>query len=116
MVKALNTEKSTLRMPGPDTFGRVLEEFPYVNGAGIVKHAVLNHCDNVGFGKFGLQPETTFGRFPAPADSASGEPDMSVAMTLSCQLPSTERSHPCAFFANGRAHNPVRTILRVLSS
>src|SRR5207249_5013473 len=82
--KALKIEKSTFRRPGPDTFDIVLEEFPYVNGAGIEKHAVLNQRASVGFGKFGSQPGTTFGRFVPPEDRAKGEPDISVAMALSC--------------------------------
>src|SRR6266404_5540850 len=108
-------EPLTVLIPGPDTFGMVLEAFPNVKAVGTAYAAVLNHCANVGFASCGLTPGFTFGRATdtpaALAVSARVAPDWYVAMPVRCQPPSNCRLKPCACFANGSSHKAVITSL-----
>src|SRR5438445_5519322 len=65
----LNKEKSQLLTPDARRFASVRDSLPKVKSAGDVKQAVLNHSFSLAEPPEGadlLQPETMFGREPAP--------------------------------------------------
>lgn len=65
----LNREKSQLFMPDTRREESVRDSLPNTKSGGATKHAVLNHSFSLALPLAGddlLQPETTFGREPAP--------------------------------------------------
>src|SRR5262249_22773656 len=95
ITKFLNAEKSILKTRSLETSGRVRLAVPYVNGAGAVKAAVLNHWVRLRVAALSLTPGTTLGRsapqvWPGNCKGI-GSPDCRVMISFNCQPPASAR-------------------------